>query len=346
VLGSTSDPHCAQTGTAIESVVRLGSTVESSASSPPLLAPPPDFRYVGLSPGVGPSRWSRVSAVGAGAAMGLATFEGVWPRVLAGSLVGATLAAALVRRFGGRARIRAWGARAEPMALVPWGILLGPEEGLRVLRWNGVRSVAVEMAQGWDQGTPMILFSVVVVATERERFVAHALDAISIERLVVHLPSYAREASHGVALDLEGNQRTEGPVEPDVEPLLSAARSFVASGRLTSLTDTAAGGYRGEPSRSASPEVLARLRSVLRDRTEHAVDPRPFAAALAAEVGARELTDDLVSLVQSPHPVVASMAKAAALRLGASQQRVGSLDEVKPFLLERDAEALSSWVKG
>jgi hypothetical protein len=287
-----------------------------------------------------------VGAVGAGAAIGLATFEGVWTRVVAGAFLGATLTLAAVRSFGGRARIRAWGARPEPMAIVPWGILLGPEEGLRVLRWNGVRSVAVELAQGWDEGTPMILFSIVVVATERERFVAHALDAISIERLVVHLPSYAREASHAIALDLEGRVRAEGPVEPDVEPLLSAARTFVASGRLASLGGTPAGGYRGEPTRAVSPEGLAALRAILRDRTERAVDPRPFASVLAAEVGAREVVDDLVALVQSPHPVVAGVAKAAALRLGASSQRVGSLDEVRPFLLERDAEALVAWVRG
>ena len=85
------------------------------------------------------------------------------------------------------------------------------------------------------------------------------------------------------------------------------------------------------------------LRAVLRDRTERLVDPRPFAAVVAAEIHAVPLADELVALVQSPHPVVAAVAKVAASKLGVSIARVGALDEVEPFLLPRDVEALAAW---
>jgi hypothetical protein len=87
------------------------------------------------------------------------------------------------------------------------------------------------------------------------------------------------------------------------------------------------------------------LRRILRDRSSRSVDPRPFACVLAAELGAVELVEDLVSLVQSPHPIVAAVAKQAARKLGVSTTKVGSLDEVAPFLLEDDARALEAWAQ-
>jgi hypothetical protein len=61
---------------------------------------------------------------------------------------------------------------------------------------------------------------------------------------------------------------------------------------------------------------------------------------VAAELKATELVDELIALVDSPHPLVASVAKAAALRLGAPTSRVGSLDEVEAFLAPADLDAL------
>jgi hypothetical protein len=50
-----------------------------------------------------------------------------------------------------------------------------------------------------------------------------------------------------------------------------------------------------------------------------------------------------VALVQSPHPIIAAVAKAAAKKLGAATAKTGALDEVAPFLSERDCEVLSAW---
>ena len=61
---------------------------------------------------------------------------------------------------------------------------------------------------------------------------------------------------------------------------------------------------------------------------------------------ARELVTDLVRLVNSPHPVVAAAAKAAALRLGAPQSRAGAVEEVEAFLFAEDFEIFQTWAAG
>ncbi len=103
-------------------------------------------------------------------------------------------------------------------------------------------------------------------------------------------------------------------------------------------------GYR-RSFEAATPETAAILHSILSDRAPRSPDPRALAAVLAAELGARPLTRDLVTLVQSPHPVVAAVAKAAAHRLGVGASKVGAVSEVAPFLHELDVAALAAWAE-
>lgn len=316
-------------------------------SSPDLLqgalAPTPDFRHVGLQPGPGlRTRFALgVAAAGAGVGAGLVELFSTRAAVVAALVAATGVAFSLRQILGPTARL--WGTRAVPMAIVPWGILVSHEEQPRVLHWAAITRVHVEMTYGRDGGTPSTLWSVITVETERERFAARARGAVHLERLLVHLEAYAREASHIVALDLDGTQQGEGPVEPDCEPLLLAARAYVESAPASNRLGLPAAGYRRAAARSASPRTLDVLRSVLSDRREKAVDPRPFAAILASELGARELVDELVALGQSPHPIIAAVSRVAARRLGASGPRVGGLDAVAPFLIDRDVDALQAW---
>jgi len=199
------------------------------------------------------------------------------------------------------------------------------------------------MTYARDQASDSTRFSVVTVDTDHERFVARAAGAVPLDRLLVHLEAYARESAHAISLDLDGARAGDGPIEPDCEPLLHAARVYVGSAPGSIRLGLEGGGYRGSGVHAASPVALAELRRVLRDRTERPVDPRPFAAVVAAELGARDLTEEVIALVQSPHPVVAAVAKAAACRLGVATARAGTLDEVAPFLLDEDRRALEAW---
>ncbi|MDB4995761.1 MAG: hypothetical protein JWM74_3193 [Myxococcaceae bacterium] len=314
-------------------------------TSEPYLAPEPDFRYVGLAPGPAPQSnaefFGSVLAAGTGVGAGLLHVLGARAALMGGLL--ASVGTAFSLRRGRGPSVRRWGAKTVKMAIVPWGILLDDEAHPRVLHWAGITRVHVEMTYGRDGATDSTLWSVIVVETEHERFVARTAGAVPLDRLLAHLEAYTREAAHVVALDLDGNNAAEGPVEPECEPLLHAVRAFVDSAPGSTRLSLPPSGYRHTSSHAASGMTIDELRKVLVDRRERTIDPRPFAAMVAAELGARELVHELISLVQSPHPVTAAVAKVAAHRLGVATSRVGTLDEVAPFLLQPDVDVLHAW---
>ena len=301
------------------------------------LAPPPDFRHVGLAVTRPRALGVWVTLLGTGALVGT-TLRGS-----AGIVLGVGVAAAL-----GAVTRALWAAPPDPaapnMTIVPWGIVVDWSDRSRILRWPGVARVQVDAVHGRDQGTSITRYSVVTIETDRERFVGRAPGSLPLERLTVHLNDYAREASHRIALDLDGALSGEGPSEPDAELVLSAARTYATTSGAACRLDLALGRYRDGSPREASPFAESELGAILRDRSEREVDPRPFAAVLAAELGAFGLVDDLVELVQSPLPLLAAIAKVAATKLGVARARVGTLEEVEPFLLGRDAEALAEWL--
>ncbi len=316
----------------------------SAAAGLAQLAPSPDFRYVGLFPGPRMRFGVLAAALGACAATGAslchaAAGRGVLLTVAAGSVA---LAFAGV---GSPYVSRRSGGNAFEMAIVPWGILVESDHAVRALRWAAIARVQLQMVHGRDQGTPTTRWSLVTVDTANESFSGRALGAVPLERLTVHLAAYAREAGHRIALDLHGYRAGEGPIEADCESLLMAARSWLRSAPASQMLELPSGGYRLATHLSPSRRAIEVLGEVLRDRTAREVDPRAFAAVVAAELHATELVDELVALVQSPHPVIAAVARVAAHKVGVPTSRVGALEEVAPFLLGRDVEALSAWSK-
>jgi len=326
----------------IDVVSSMGVSTDSSSNGSPSLAPPPDFRYVGLSPGTRAraGAWAGVLAVGAVAGAGLSPgMDAQRTFALASAVVLGALAVRRVRRLRAAARESC----PPSLAIVPWGVLVETEDRSRALHWAAIERVKTDTFYGKDLGTPTARYSLVTIETPHERLVGRVAESVSLDRLLVHLDAYASEASHSVALDLDGDSWGENPSEPTCEPLISAARAYVASGKASGRLDLPAFGYRGACGCADSPRAVDVLRGVLRDRTARARDPRPFAAVVAAEIHAVPLVEELVELVQSPHPVVAAVAKVAAAKLGAAQARAGVLDEVEPFLMNRDVEALAEW---
>jgi hypothetical protein len=145
-----------------------------------------------------------------------------------------------------------------------------------------------------------------------------------------------------VALDLEGIQPAE-VLEPECEMLFVAARTWLETAQASAQLDLPPAGYRRAGARASSPRAVEVLRRVLRDRTPREADPRAFAAVIAAEVHALDLVPDLIALTQCPQPVVAAVARQAAHKLGAARARIGTLDEVTPFLFEGDRARLDVW---
>jgi hypothetical protein len=306
------------------------------------LAPAPDFRYVGFepSPSLGPRFVAGTLLGGAsvGAALGRALSFG---EAVLGAALAASGIAYLWRKVHGPGAL--FGKTGVPLAFVPWGILVEEPDGLRVLRWAAVRRIHLHVIYGRDNATPSTLWSLVTVETERERYSARAPGAVPLESVLANLDAYAEESAHSIAMDLDGHRKGEGPLEPDFEPLLGSARAFALSAPASSRLSLPPASYRKTNAPAAGDETIAELRRVLADRTPHAVDPRPFAAVMAAELHATELAKDIVKLVQSPHPFVAGVAKASARKLGVEASKAGSLDEIAPFLLEEDVAAMDDW---
>lgn len=307
-----------------------------------ILAAAPDFRYVGLEPGqeLGPRVAASLFLAGGGVGAGLLRELGVLHAAL-GAFLAATGLALVWRRVA--APMRRVGMIRAPFAIVPWGVLVDDIESPRALRWAAIRSLHVHTIYGRDAATPSTLWSLVTLRTDHELFAGRTAGAAPLERLLAHLELYASEQSHAVALDLDGEcASTAGPLEPEFERILAAALETLSSAPSSHRLGLERS-YRATKS-AAGDDTLGSLRAILRDRREHALDRRPLAAVIAAELGLNELVPDLVSLVQSPHPMVAATAKAAALRLGATRARVGGIDEVAPFLTPDDVETLGAWI--
>ena len=282
-------------------------------------------------------------AAGAGAIL----WGGAQHPLSAGVLVvGAAMAAGTIARGGRLSRVR-FGAREAAMAIVPWGVLVDPDTDLRILRWAAVHRVTVDVSHALRGGTPVTVASVVTVDTGRELLVGRATGAVGLEGLTVNLQAYASEAARPVAVDLEGHEAAaDGATEPVMAELLAHASDLCSTGRGAAILGLPPGGYRSMASATAGPETLDLLRSILGSGPDLPADARPLASIVAVLLGARELVPDLLRLVSAPHPIVAAVARAAALRLGAPQSRAGTVDEVAAFLFAEDHERIAAWAAG
>lgn len=231
-----------------------------------------------------------------------------------------------------------------PLAIVPWGVVVESDLSPRVLRWAAVRDINVEFVHEMDHATPSTRWSVVTIRTERELFGGRVRGGVSLERLEAHFSSYADEAARPLSLDLDGQVPLDDWLEPSFELLLAEARRLLRAGELGERLSLSPGGYREPSGARPSSEAVAQLEHVLAGSFESPADPRPLATLIAAELGASELIPAVVALVTSPHPLVAAIARAAALRLGADVKRVGSVDELEEFVPGGELDLIREWL--
>jgi hypothetical protein len=313
-------------------------------------AQPLDFRYVSLSPG--PSRrtiWLRSTGASAGAVGLVLASAGLEHGALAAAAAAGGVVGLVASCLGGlRASALVRGGVSTSMAIVPWGVLVRPDDDdERVLRWPGVRGVSVKLVYARDpEGITVTTWSVVTITTARERLVGRASGSVGLERLMGNLEAYADESSRPLALDLFGDDPpSQASTEPSASLLLARARELVGSARGAEALGLRAPGYRALSSRRAGEGTVGVLREALRAETSaRGADLRALAAFVAAEARAKGLLPELSRLVTSSHPLVAAAAKTASLRLGAEPTRIGSLGEVAPFLLHDDLLALEGWL--
>jgi hypothetical protein len=238
------------------------------------------------------------------------------------------------------------GVRQTAMTIVPWGVLLEPQGDVRVLRWPAVRAINVYASHARNGGTPTVVATAVEVRTAHETFSGQRAGAAGLEALTVNLDRYAEEAGRPVAGDLEGEAPCgDGATEPVIEELLRAAKALCTTAQGASRLLLPPGGYRRISNGGVGPETVSLLRGTLAAGLESAADPRALAALVAGRLGATALLPELLRITVSPHPVVAAVARAAALRLGAPPNRAGSIEELSCFLFEEDSALLARWAE-
>jgi len=306
------------------------------------LVPGPSFRALTLAAGT-------VGLSSLGLALGPET--AAWS-LTAGSLPiglavagGAAFAVGILRQIQ-RPRAPS-GAREVSMAIVPWGVVIDPGAEARILRWSAVRKVDVEVKHTLRGGTPAIVSSVVTVQTEHEVLAGHAVGAVGLESLTVNLDAYADEAARPLATDLDGTEELdEDGIAPVVGLLLRHAQELCSTSQGAARLFLPAGDYRRASLRAPGPETVAVLGRALVGDVPGSADPRPIAALCAAVLGADAVTSRLLRLSNAPHPVVAAVARAVALRLGVAPAKVGSLEELDEFLYEEDREIIARIAQG
>lgn len=315
-----------------------------------MLAPAPDFRYVGVVPLRASAFRQTLGWMLGGGALGGGTFARAGHSLhdcLGATLFGAVTAGTLhVFSTHRKEQVRAPKPVAHPLGIVPWGVLVESDEQPRALRWPAIRRVLVESKFVRQGAIDSTAWSLLTIETGRERFVGRAFGDVPLDRLEAHLDAYSRESSHRIALDLDGARPLAAHLMPSIDSLLAAAREYLASSAAVIRLSLSGADYRRASALVPSRHAIEELRLVLTDRNDMTVDARPFAAILAAEFGAHELEREIVALVQSPHPLVAAVAKAAARKLGVAVSRAGSVEEVAPFLFGEDVTSLDAWVSG
>ncbi len=308
--------------------------------------PPPDFRLVGVEPGPSIGR-ARGIKLGVGLSVFVVGVLAAWRLdwvTVAFSLLIAASAVLIAHRALGPV-LESDRLSEARMSIVPWGVLVHAEPEPRVLRWAAVRELHVDCIHEMDNATPSTRWSVVKIRTERETLGGRAPGDVALERLEANVERYAEEAARPVALDLDGATGAEEPFEPVFERLLSEARWLLSTGELEERLALAPRSYRHAGSEPC-PETRGALAEVLERGLDSPADPRPLAALLAAELGERSLLGLVLPLTASPHPVVAAVARAAALRLGGDIKRIGALDELSDFVSAADLGQLRLWAGG
>jgi hypothetical protein len=248
--------------------------------------------------------------------------------------------------------------RAVPVGIVPWGVVLDPDGASIPVSWSRLGHVGVTAVQEDDGGAFWARFNfyrqdrrdedaparvIVTFETKGGTVQATGEEGTWLTWLRASAPRVTRAANRPPAGDLHGTAALAVEGVPVSLALLRCAETLLASpDARASLGLSESYDYRATRSSVVGPTTPDLLRRALWSAPGE-LDPGPLAAVLAAELGVAELLPDLLRLLLSPSPLLAGVAKAAALRLGASLRVAGSFEELEPFLAADEIAELRRW---
>jgi hypothetical protein len=227
------------------------------------------------------------------------------------------------------------------MKVRPWGIEIeGP------VPWHEIECISHERTVRSDgHNREEVVYSVVRVEVSGKRFGGRCLHESILDALDAVLPLYTAETRRPIALTLRATGPEVASTSTDAfRRLLSATHEFLHTDEGRELSSAESTGYR-EAKRHVRPETGLTLTRFLLEAPQGA-DRAPMAAVLAAELGVRGVTDELLELTLSPNPFVAAICRAAAQRLGVHPSRSFPVNEVAPFIDTAVIQAMESWAAG
>jgi hypothetical protein len=322
---------------------------------------------------------SKIACVATGAAAGAWMMHGTSSLVL-GALCGlgaSTVGVQVLRMLAFRDR---WVRMTRPISMLPWGFVIHTSDQERVIPWTTVRRIDVTQKHAKLDGVATTVATDICVHTHVGVFAGSCEGEAPLDRLPVDFSSYACEQRHllvpriddirahpetelvakvnqgenlvdstnvqleGFGAILGGSFFDPGPEKPNqVLVLIDTAKQVLADRTWLERVGFQVFGYRESNVHNARESMASVLTRVLLSREERVDDPRGLAVVLAAELMLTDLRDAVVRLGQSPHPLLAALARRAAAALGASPIKVGSIDETAPFLSAADLTALLDW---
>lgn len=236
------------------------------------------------------------------------------------------------------------GQTAVAMTVTPWGVLTDEPLRWSSIEWIGHTELArpqLQLRRSPDDEQRS--WSLLTVRARGAELTGECILEPALDVLDVLLAPYALDGSRPLALTFDDR---EGPSVAPHQPgaardVLAAARGLLQTEAGKELIEVSAEGYRASRM-TVRPGTEGLLDRYLVEAPA-GTDRGALAAALAGELELVGLVDRLCELVTSPNPVVAGVAKAAALRLGAHRARAGRIDELHPFLDAGDIAALEAW---
>ena len=307
---------------------------------------PAALRYHLLDAGPGSRPWiaGGVSGVlGTAATVGGVMSAGMPELALVAPFIGALVGALAALGTGPIESLQ--DLRAVPVGIVPWGLILDPNRAPEPVPWAQIQSLShVLVSRNRREEAQSRKIAIVTFTLATGQRIQSSSDEgewlVSLIELREKLEAAAGRAPAG---DIEGNTPLETGGLPVALALLRRAEALLESAEGRNALGLETGGYRTTSIRAAGEQTRKTLHAAMWNG-EARFDPGPLAVILAAKLHAGALLPHVLELILSPSPLLAAVARAAAVRLGASLMSAGSLDETRQFVPEEERAELQKWM--
>lgn len=242
-------------------------------------------------------------------------------------------------------------AEIHPVTLevTPWGVAVGPHSSFRPgpsrFAWSAILSIE-EHTRVVKRRDETLTVHVLYVEVAPKKFLQAQSDSFDAPTLAGYFPRFGPAVRRRFAVGMHGEAALDPGTPGLSSKIIDAARRVVGAAEPASWFSRIDGkDYRARGGVELTPEATAALIASLTEEPTGDVDAAPLHAVILAECGVVSAIEPLLALTMSPSPMIAVAARAAALRIGASQVHTGPIDEIGDHLPADERAAWSNWAR-